>query len=105
MRKTLKKTGFSDYVSCFYDSLDKSQNKTYSDWKWLRTKCSRCQYMQTKKTIKRILTKNYKKALEIGPGDGIWTILFLNNCSKIDAIDISEKMLKMAKKRLQNKLF
>ncbi|MFZ5955058.1 MAG: class I SAM-dependent methyltransferase [Nanoarchaeota archaeon] len=95
------KDNFSEKIGTFYDNLNKkSEFKTYSDWKWFRTKSSISQFNQTKASIiKSIQEKNFNSALEIGPGDGIWTELLSHHCKKIDAIDISKEMLKMAKKR------
>ena len=96
-----KKNGFSDYVRSFYNSLDKKSYKTYSDWKWFRSKSSKAQYIQTKNTIIKVLNgKRFSSAFEIGPGDGIWTKLLLNYSKQIDALDLSEEMLDMATKRL-----
>ena len=103
-KKKENQTDFSGFVKHFYNSLDRKDCKTYADWKWFKSKSSRAQYNQTKNTILRALNGNrYNSALEIGPGDGIWTQLLLNFCSKIDAIDLSEEMLRMAKERLNSK--
>jgi len=102
--KTASRDSFSDYVRFFYNSLNKKKHASYSDWKWFRSKSSIAQYNQTKNTIKMALgVKKFNDAFEIGPGDGIWTELISDYCKKIDAVDLSEEMLRMAKHRLKNK--
>lgn len=104
MGKSVNSSSFSGYVKSFYNSLDKKNYKTYSEWKWFRSKSSISQYKQTKNAIlKNLAGKNFDYALEIGPGDGIWTELFLDYCNEIDAVDISKEMLKMAQERIKNK--
>jgi len=41
--------------------------------------------------------------LEIGCGTGYALLEFVNKCSKVIAIDLSEKMLKVAQRKIQNK--
>ena len=41
--------------------------------------------------------------LEIGCGTGHALVEFVNKCSKVIAIDLSEKMLKVAQRKIQNK--
>src|SRR3989344_1312315 len=104
MNKTSNKMDFSEYVQSFYNNLDRKNYLTYSDWKWFRTPSSKSQFIQTKKTIINALNgKSFDSAFEIGPGDGIWTQLFCHYAKKIDAIDISEEMLRMARARLKDK--
>ncbi len=95
---------FQDHVKSFYDELKtKKKYKYYSDWKWFRKRHTRTQFNQTRDSIKKILTKKYKSALEIGPGDGIWTELFINYVQKLDVIEISSEMRDMFLDRLKNK--
>ena len=99
-----KSKNFSRYVGSYYDNLNKKIPTSYSDWKWFRSKSSIFQYNQTKKAIQKAIGGHtYNRALEVGPGDGIWTELLTKYCSNIEAIDLSEKMLEMAKIRLMGK--
>lgn len=95
---------FQNHVKSFYDNLKiKKKYSYYSDWKWFRKKHTIAQFNQTRDSIKKILTKKYKFALEIGPGDGIWTELFINYVQKLDAIEISNEMRNLFLRRFNNK--
>ena len=76
----------------------------YSDWKWFRKPHTIMKYRQTKNSINYAidLINNFysNKVMEIGIGDGVFTKILVDRGFDVTAVDVSEKMLRMARKRL-----
>lgn len=77
----------------------------YEQGRWFANSLSRTGYEMTLESIKYHLLKNdypVKNFLELGPGTGTWTRLFINKYSEanFDLVDISSEMLNLAKNSL-----
>jgi len=82
---------------------DKSD--TYRDAQWTGSEIAKFDYVQTKKALLRSLNPTESdKILEIGCGPGTWTSLIASRCSRLVAIDISEKMIEKAKEHTHNNM-
>jgi len=72
-----------------------------ASFRWFSSSYAEAEYKQTKRSIIYALKeKKYQKALEVGGGDGEWTKLLTRHAQAITELDISEKMLEQAKRRL-----
>jgi len=84
---------------CFWDE----KSNAYRDAQWTGSNIAKFDYVQTRKALLRSLNPTGSdKILEIGCGPGTWTGLIANRCSKLVAIDVSEKMIKKAKAYTNN---
>jgi len=99
----MKKSSITEIAKRTYNSKDYG-NRSYSEWKWLRKPHTKSIYNQTKFSIESTLDRKGLNCLEIGIGDGIWTELLLKREFNVDGIDISTRMLDMAKERLGNRI-
>ena len=77
----------------------------YESKRWFSSSLAKAGYEMTLKSIKHHLFGNnisIKNYLELGPGAGTWTKLFIeqNNQANFDLVDISSEMLKLAKNSL-----
>lgn len=90
-----------EYVGQYYDSFLSKLGTYHSDHRWFEGPVNLAHYEQTKKTLERGFSKiDLGKVFEVGGGDGIWTMLYVEKCSKIFYLDVSLEMLGQAKKRL-----
>lgn len=94
----------SKYIEKLYDNIASKQYKGDYDKNRWAVKSEKSRYNAMFNTIKE-KSKNtfFKKYIELGPGPGTWTKLFLENNpnAEFDLIDISSEMLKQAKNNLQ----
>lgn len=78
-------------------------NGDYECNRWFKTLVDQVSYSSTKKTIERIVGSgdySFKRYLEVGPGPGTWTKLFLKQDAQFMLVDISKEMLMLAEKNL-----
>ena len=94
----------SEYVRDYYDKAIGALEKDYSYFRWFDSDYSRFEFLQTERAILKVLgNRNFGRILEIGPGDGVWTKIFIGSCQRITALDISEEMIKRIKSKLGNR--
>lgn len=90
-------------IKKFYNTtLKNSYKNDYEFRRWFESSQKRAGFFSTKNTLEKLLinyTPSYKSYIELGPGPGTWTQLFLKQGIMIDFVDISEEMLKMLKVR------
>jgi len=90
----------NEYAKDYYDhqvgSLD-----SYTDDRWHSSPIREFEYRQTERAFRKALgDRIYAKALEIGPGDGVWTAHTKQQVTgSLHLVEQSEEMLKRAKKR------
>lgn len=90
----------SEYVKSYYDKAMEKLEDDYSEFRWNRSVESRFDYEQTRRTLEKIIEGlKFKSAIEIGPGDGTWTSLFIKKSDSYTVIDQSAEMIK----RLEHK--
>ena len=89
------------YVRDLYDSLLASLKGSYTDERWHSSPRREFEYRQTARALRRALGKRpYKRMLEIGPGDGVWTPLLCRHAEIAHLVEQSGEMLRRAKDRL-----
>jgi cyclopropane fatty-acyl-phospholipid synthase-like methyltransferase len=88
-----------EQIQCFWNE----KSSAYKDAQWTGSKIAKFDYVQTEKALLRSLNPTESdKILEIGCGPGTWSGLIASRCSKLVAIDISEKMIEKANENIQN---
>lgn len=97
----------ADKIKKIYNNIAKEKREgEYEYRRWFKTPLLMAGYEMEKKSIEYHLLKSdklkFKDYLELGPGAGTWTKIFLEKYKEanFDLIDISEEMLKAAKKSL-----
>lgn len=92
------------YVKDYYNKQVGALDKTYTDSRWHSSPLQEFEYKQTSRAIDAALSGgSYKTALEIGPGDGVWTKKLRKHVGgNIHLIEQSEEMLNQAKKHLSD---
>jgi SAM-dependent methyltransferase len=81
------------------------QASSYKVAQWTGTKIADFDYVRTKKALLGSLNPIKKNnILEIGCGPGVWSNLIAPKCSKLVAVDISEKMIEKAKEYKQKNI-
>lgn len=97
----------SENMRKHYDvDVPQKSGMAYEYDRWFRSAEARAGYEMTKKSIeKELRTISPKRCFELGPGAGTWTELLCTHFpeASIDALDISEHMLAMARKKLEGK--
>jgi len=87
----------SKFVKNYYNESLSALDENYTNYRWHRNKVSEYDYQQTKNTLLHILKKfNIKdnhEMLEVGPGDGVWTPLFINQSEHYTVLEQSEEMI------------
>jgi len=88
-----------------YNNIVKDKFKgDYEHNRWFKDEQSKIGYEMTKRSIERhfLNSLSFNNYLEVGPGPGTWTSLFLKKNSKANysLVDISAEMLKLAKNKL-----
>lgn len=90
------------YVRDFYDRGLREMSDSYTDRRWFSSVESRFSYEQTKYALRKALgPRRFGRALEFGPGDGVWTKLIADKVASLDLLDQSEEMLKRAHEALK----
>ena len=101
----MKRKVNSDYTMRHYNSLVNNLGETnYINYKWFRDEITIHEYNQTKIALISDLERrsNFINILEVGCGPGVWTTLLAQKCKRLVAVDISEAMLKQAKKNVSD---
>lgn len=95
--------GGSDFVRCEYDTLVENLDGDYIDYRW-KNPVKVHEYNQTRLAIQSELRKrgNLKKVLEVGCGPGTWTDLLAEKSDMLVAVDISKKMLDLARNNIKH---
>lgn len=89
------------YTESYYNKSLRDMSGKYTDERWFASPERVFDYKQTERALRAALGKtNAVHALEIGPGDGVWTGLLLSYCQKVDLLDQSVEMLNRAKENL-----
>jgi len=88
------------YAREYYDA-QVGPLSSYQDQRWHSSPVREFEYRQTKRALLAALAgRTYKNALEIGPGDGVWTALVRERVSgALHLIEQSGEMLARAKER------
>ena len=88
-----------EQIQSFWDE----KSSVYRDAQWTGSNIAKFDYAQTRKALLRSLNPTETdKILEIGCGPGTWTGLIASRCSKLVAIDVSERMIENAKEHILN---
>lgn len=104
-------SGFGDEslrMGEFYNrKIVESYKGDYERGHWFKNPVSRANYEMTRRSIIKHFLKdisNFEDYLELGPGPGTWTKLFIekNSTANFDLVDISSGMLGLAKQSLTN---
>lgn len=91
----------NEYAKEHYDTYLQDLESDYIHERWFKTPAHRFDYNQTKKVIMRALYRvTAEQTLEVGPGDAVWTELFLKKTKKIELLDQSKEMISRAQKRI-----
>jgi len=93
-----------EYVKNYYNAALGNMNMPYADFRWFSSPYAVAEYKQTKQAILHALGgKKFDSVLEIGGGDGVWTELLLDRSNFITEMDISEEMLRGARKKFADR--
>ncbi len=94
----------NEYVKDYYDKQIGDLEERYVDYRWNSDDTGRFDYAQTTRALTQALgSRRYKNAVEIGPGDGVWTRLLKEHVDgPLYLIEQSESMLAQAKKELRD---
>lgn len=90
-----------------FDSIVKEKSAgNYEYHRWFKTPILRAGFDMTKKYMEEIILPfvgKYTKYIELGPGPGTWTKLFLgqNKEAEYQVVDISEEMLNLSRNNLK----
>ncbi len=89
------------YVREYYDENLKGLDEEYEHSRWHTTPARQFDYDQTKRALEVALgEQHYSYAIEVGPGDGVWTRFIRAVADKMRLIEQSPEMLARAKRRL-----
>lgn len=92
----------NQYVRQYYDTYLGTIGE-YEAHRWHATPHKRFEYRQMARSIKRGLgSGHYVNALEVGPGDAVWTPLFRSCAQSVHLIEQSGEMLKRAQQKLSS---
>lgn len=91
------------YVRDFYNQHLSSLEGSYTDSRWNASPAQKFDYRQTSRAIEHALgDKFYGSAIEVGPGDAVWTHKILKRVTgRLHLIEQSDEMLAQAKVKLQ----
>ena len=93
----------NQFAKDYYNDYLKNLEEDYKTSRWFSSPEARLDFDQTELAITTFLpTKQYEQLLEIGPGDGVWTDLFLPCAKRLTLLDQSEEMINRAKERLKD---
>jgi ubiquinone/menaquinone biosynthesis C-methylase UbiE len=90
------------YAKDYYNTFLKELPGDYKSARWFSSPEATLDYDQTRLAIISALpAKKVESLLEIGPGDGVWTDLFIPRAQTLTLLDQSVEMIERAKKRLE----
>jgi ubiquinone/menaquinone biosynthesis C-methylase UbiE len=92
----------SNRIKELFERSAMSGGGQYEQTRWFKDEIKKSGYEMTGKTIKEHFLSDlapFGDYLELGPGSGTWTKLFLEKCpdAEFDLVDISGEMLKQAR--------
>ncbi len=92
----------NEYVQEYYNAQVGALATSYTDDRWHSSKVQEFEYEQTRRALEKALGIDMvSRALEIGPGDGVWTsIIFSRVTEGLHLVEQSQAMLTLAKKHL-----
>lgn len=91
----------SDYVKEYYDNFLSKDKTPYHIHRWHMSAVHEEHFIQTKRTLERAYRNLSGSVLEIGGGDGMWTKIYIEKCSNLTYLDISNEMLSQARENLK----
>lgn len=91
----------NDYVREYYDA-QVGPLSSYEEQRWHSSPVREFEYRQTRRSLEAALAgRTFGRALEIGPGDGVWSALIRARVSgRMHLVEQSQEMLKRAQERL-----
>lgn len=96
-----------DEIKKKYNQIVSDSDGDYEAKRWFGDAVQRAAYGMTRMSILRLIsTVSFAKFLELGPGPGTWTKIFItkNPSAHFDLVDISEEMIKQGRKNLASYL-
>jgi len=101
-KEALNKKFLNTYVRDYYNKRIGALAGTYADQRWHSSLAGEFDYKQTSRALDKALSsERYKNAVEIGPGDGVWTKKLSENVEgNIHLIEQSSEMLSQARKNI-----
>lgn len=91
------------YVQDYYDEQVSSLGSSYTESRWFSSVVRTFEYNQTKRALEQALNSvgKFKAAVEIGPGDAVWTPLIAARVSeRLHLVEQSKAMHDQAKEKL-----
>ncbi len=88
------------YVKSYYDGFLSGYNNDYAYYRWQAGPVERIHFYQTRKALLLFLNKVKGSVLEVGGGDAIWTMEYVERADRLLFLDISTEMISRAQKRL-----
>ena len=93
----------NEYAKDYYDSYLRDLDTDYKSARWFKTPATKLDFDQTTAVLQRALKGvSISSALEVGPGDGVWTDLLIPRTQKLTLLDQSIEMINRAKERLSS---
>ncbi len=89
------------YVKEYYDSFLSKDGGEYAYHRWHQTPVHEAHFIQTKRTLKRAFSGVAGDVLEVGGGDAMWTMSYIDKVKHVTYLDVSDEMLSRAKVRLE----
>jgi ubiquinone/menaquinone biosynthesis C-methylase UbiE len=93
------------YVRDYYNKAVGGMSDGYTKSRWFSTSVGKFDYIQTKRALVKALSyRKYKSAIEIGPGDAVWTEIIKERVEGgMHLVEQSDEMLSQAKVKLEGK--
>ena len=86
-----------------YNQIVHDSNGDYEAKRWSGDAVQRAAHEMTRLSIERLISfESFTRFLELGPGPGTWTKIFIakNSSAHFDLVDISEEMIKQGRQNL-----
>lgn len=95
----------NEYVRGYYNKVVGGISEGYTDYRWFSTAAGKFDYRQTKRALDKALgSDEYQTALEIGPGDAVWTEIIKKHVTgNMHLVEQSDEMISQAKAKLEGK--
>ncbi len=92
------------YVRDYYNKTVGDMSDGYTNTRWFSTSVGKFDYLQTKRALTKALSyRKYDSAVEIGPGDAVWTKIIKERVgNSMHLIEQSDEMLSQAKMKLKD---
>lgn len=101
--KTQEQDLKNSYVEEFYNDQVASLESNYTQSRWFSSPERTFEYNQTLRALTKALgTQSYEKALEIGPGDAVWTPVISAAVNQLHLVEQSEVMYTQALQKLKD---